>query len=401
MENSQENISVNKYSLADLRVVLLADEEALRSYGPVLRRLAVGLMDEVGDLSMLYFGTSSFLKYVPCPPVRLITEIHGYWENPLQADSLERKISIPAPRFTIIDKLRPHRHIQRLTQALKPIKPTLLHALTEKQVGLTRNLSNELGIPYVVSLLTSGNVRLNVAEKYCSQILPWNSSLARQIRKNHPNVASRIHLLPMGTHVSTETSCFATENGKAKIFCSSPFRKENGLNTLIQAVKKLSDQGLHAYLLLSGQGPAERDLRRQVNQLELSGWVHFIPPIETIVSGSDAYKTVLSEMDIFVQPWPLHFWRPELLEAISAGNAVVVADDGQENDLVIHEKTALLFPHHNQNLLTKILAELLTNHNYARDLAQNSQDYLRKHFLASKMVSHLAQAYHRALENFS
>ncbi|MCK5270788.1 MAG: hypothetical protein KAJ46_08390, partial [Sedimentisphaerales bacterium] len=50
-----------------LRVVQLADSEALRSYGPVLRRMAVGLIDEVHDLSLLCLEASPMLEHVPSP----------------------------------------------------------------------------------------------------------------------------------------------------------------------------------------------------------------------------------------------------------------------------------------------------------------------------------------------
>ncbi|MCK5270263.1 MAG: hypothetical protein KAJ46_05735, partial [Sedimentisphaerales bacterium] len=52
---------------ANLRVVQLADNEALRSYGPVLRRMTVGLIDEVSDLSLLCLETSPMLEHVPSP----------------------------------------------------------------------------------------------------------------------------------------------------------------------------------------------------------------------------------------------------------------------------------------------------------------------------------------------
>ena len=45
-----------------LRVVLLADEAALHCYGPVLRRLAVGLLDEVSDLTLVALGPSRLLR---------------------------------------------------------------------------------------------------------------------------------------------------------------------------------------------------------------------------------------------------------------------------------------------------------------------------------------------------
>ena len=112
---------------------------------------------------------------------------------------------------------------------------------------------------------------------------------------------------------------------------------------MINAVKRLCHKGHSISLTLSGQGPAERELRRQVQQLDLVGQVHFIPPVERILSMSDASKVMLKESDIFVQPSPLRTWQPEVLEAMSVGNAVVAAA-GFQNDLIVNEMTALTYP---------------------------------------------------------
>lgn len=126
--------------------------------------------------------------------------------------------------------------------------------------------------------------------------------------------------------------------------------------------------------------------------------VHFIPPAETIVSASDAYKALFREADIFVQPWRARRWRPELLEAMSVGNAVIVAD-GSDNDLVIDGKTALVAPFEDESALTDALDRLLQDRDYARNLAQNAQQHLRKHFLASRMIARLAKAYRQIVSS--
>jgi glycosyltransferase involved in cell wall biosynthesis len=106
---------------------------------------------------------------------------------------------------------------------------------------------------------------------------------------------------------------------------------------------------------------------------------------------------VLSAIDIFVQSWPEKLWYPPLMEAMSAGNAVVAAG-GVNNDLIINNKTALTFPFHNESALTDALDRLLKDQSYARTLARQGQQYLRKHFLASQMITHLAKAYRHAIK---
>ena len=382
---------------ANLRVVQLADNEALRSYGPVLRRMAVGLIDEVGDLSLLCLGTSPMLKHVPSPPVRLIKQTKRYHQPTYYSNFINREITITAPRFGLFEMLRPLKQAKRIEEILAPYKPTLLHAMSERQARLAQHLSQLLNIPYVVSLLSLQNNEVSLFDKRCGKILPCNSHLARQVRRNQPELADRIQLLPIGTHVSDQSCCFSHGQRQAQLFCCGRLEYRYGFPELINSLKRLSEMGYAFHATISGQGPAEHDLRRQVSMLKLDQRVHFVPPIEMMLSGSDAYKAVLQTVDIFIQPWPDTAWRPELLESMSVGNAVVVAN-GVKNDLVIEGKTALTIPFHNEQALTDKVEQLLKDREYARRLAQCSQAYLRKHFLASRMITRLARAYREALQ---
>jgi len=380
---------------AGLRVVLLADDQALHCYGPVLRRLAVGLLDEVADLTLMSLGTSKLLNYVPSPPVRLITEAKPGYEKPARLAAISRQVSVPAPMFNLIDKLRPQRRVARFAAALAKYRPTLLHALSERQARLASHLSQQMAVPYVISVLSMDHATLNLCPGHCRAILPCNSALARRIRRRQPQLARRVRLLPIGTHVTNDPVCFDHGRSAVNIFCCGPWEYHCGLADLINAVKRLTLNGHPLHLTLSGQGSAEHDLRRQVARLRMHSTVHFVPPVEALIRANEAYKAVLREVDIFVQPWPLRIWRPELLESMSVGNAVVVAD-GYNNDLVINNKTALTVPFQDEHALVATLERLLKDPTYARALAKRAQQYLRKHFLASRMIARLGRIYRRA-----
>ncbi|GEM_PF-1042251 len=382
---------------AALRVVLLADDDALRSYGPVLRRLVVGLIDEVGDLNLLCLGTSAMLKHVPSPPVRLISEAKHYPENADRIDYISREVIIKSPPFDFFETLWPRRQAARIADVLSTYKPTLLHALSERQVLLAQDLSKLLEIPYVISLLSLENGDIDFSDDRCGKILPCNSRLARQVRQKYPRLAPRVQVLPIGTHVVDLPCCFENEQLRPQIFCCGRFDYGHGFSELINVAKRLSMGGYTFGLTLAGCGPGEHELRQHVEQLKLAEYVTFVPPLETMLSDSDVYKMVLQSADIFVQPWPEKMWRPELLEAMSVGNAVVAAE-GVENDLVINGKTALTVKFHDEQAMTDALEKLLKDHEYARSLGRTAQEYLRKHFLASRMIARLGKAYHQSLQ---
>jgi len=378
-------------------IVLLADDEDMFCYGPVLRSLVVGLIDEVAELSVLALGDTWRLDHIPCPPVRIITETKNYCcESSVTVEADTRKVAISSPRLDPREFLWPSRRLNRLAETLAAYKPTLLHAISERQGPLARSLSKKLDIPYVVSLLSQTDTYISVSQARCRGILPCSSWVAGRIRKRYRYLASRTRLLPIGTHVPDEPCCFNDGRPIAQLFCCGPFRQGYGFTELINAARLLRQKGHLFNLTLSGVGPAEHDLRCQARDLGLASQIHFIEPVESLTADNDAYKLVLSATDIFIQPWPERRWYPPLMEAMSVGDAVVAAS-GVNNDLVLDGKTALTFPFHNEAALVESLGRLLRDQSYARTLASQAQQYLRKHFLASQTVTHLIKAYRHAV----
>lgn len=381
-----------------LRIALLVDSETLHSYGPSLRRLTIGLIDEVADLSLVCLEPSRLLDFIPSPPVRLITEARP--DTALVSKSIAkttRQVTIPSPMIGLTKKLFPQHQVNRLAEALADYKPTLIHAMSEELILTARRLSKQLRTPYVVSLLSSDKISSSYSGNRCGAILPCNSTLVKKIRQQQPDLARRVHLLPIGVHVTEKTACFSHNESTARLFCCSPLEHNNGLAQLIDAVKIVANHGADLELTICGQGSAERDFRRQVNKLGMASQVNFVPPIEEMISISDAYKVVLAEADIFIQPSPTPTWQPQLLEAMSVGCAVIIAK-GQNSDLIIDHKTALTFPNQDEKSLANALESLLQDRQAAQTLGQNAQKHLRKHFLASQMVNRLVKAYRQALE---
>ena len=379
-----------------LRVVLVADDQALRCYGPVLRRMAVGLLDEVSDLSVLSLGQSPLLRHIPSPPVRVITETKHYRQIPPKFDITARQTSISAPPIGLFDKIVPKQRILRIAETLSRYKPVLLHALSERQFQLTRDLSKQLEIDYIVSILGLKPRETVFSDPNCGGLLCCHSRQTRLIRLKKSFPADRVHILPIGTHVAAEPCCFSHERKISNLFCCSKLEKNRGLSSLINVIQALTENGRQLRLFISGQGSAEYKLRKQVAMLKLQSQIHFVPPIEQMVSASDAFKALFRDTDIFIQPWRSEHWQPELLEAMSVGNAVIVTES-PGNDLIIDGQTASVVPFQDESALKRTLNRMLQDHDYARILAKNAQQHLRKHFLASRMISRLAKAYQQVV----
>ena len=394
-DSSKESSPVSN-APTPLRVVLVADDQALRCYGPVLRRLAVGLLDEVSDLSVLSLGPSPLLRHIPSPPVRVITETRHYRQVPPKFDITARQTSISAPPIGFFDKIIPRRRVLRIAETLRRYKPVLLHALSERQFKLTRDLAKHLEIQYIVSVLGLKPRETVFSDQKCGGLLCCHSQQTRLIRQNKSFPPDRVHILPIGTHVAAESCCFSKNRKVANLFCCSKLENNHGLAGLINVIQKLIENERKLRLFIAGQGSAEFKFRNQVARLKLQAQIHFVPPIEQMVSASDAFKALFRDTDIFIQPWRSKLWQPELLEAMSVGNAVIVTES-PGNDLIIDGQTAAVVPFQDEAALKITLDRMLQEHDFAQKLAKNAQQHLRKHFLASRMISRLAKTYRQVV----
>lgn len=396
MKNNHNQESAARFNPTNLRVVLLADNDTLSSYGPILRRLVVGLLDEVADLTLLSLDESHWPNYLPSPPLRIIRQMQHLASVQLEYDMSDRHVLLRAPYYSLTDRLFRNRAALRLADALSTYKPTLLHALSERQMLLARRISKYLRVPYVVSLLRLPRWRWMFSQTRCGGVLPYGSELARRLRTAWPKWSSRIHPLPIGTHVTKLPCAFAHGRQKTHIFCCAPLEENYGVANLINAVARLRQNGHNLFLTLSGRGHAKSDFWEQVQRLNLNRCVTFIEPLDTILNSVEAYKGIFRSVDIFVRPWPAEEFRADLLEAMSVGAAVVAATNGTD-DLLIDEKTALIAPFRDDIALAATLERLLKDPALGASLGANAQAYVRKHFLASRMVTRLTHAYHDAL----
>lgn len=380
----------------NLRVVLLADNDTLSGYGPILRRLVVGLLDEVADLTLLSLNESRWPDYLPSPPLRIIRQMRQPSTLKLDYDASDRHVMLRAPYYSLTDRLFSNRAALRLAEALRPYKPTLIHALSEKHMLSARRISKYLRVPYVVSLLRLPRWRWMFSQTRCGAVLPYGSDLARRMRTTWPAWSARIHPLPIGTHVLEKPCAFAHDRKKPHMFCCAPLEVGYGVASLINAAARLRRDGHDFGLTIAGRGNAKSDFWEQVRRLNLNTCVHFIEPLDTILNSIEAYKEMFRSVDIFVRPWPAEEFRVDLLEAMSVGAAVVAVTKGTD-DLLIHEKTALSVPFRDDLALAKALERLLKNPSLAVTLGSGAQAYLRKHFLASRMITRLTHIYHDAL----
>jgi glycosyltransferase involved in cell wall biosynthesis len=140
-----------------------------------------------------------------------------------------------------------------------------------------------------------------------------------------------------------------------------------------------------------GSGRAESQVRKMVREIGLSQIVNIVPDFNPL-------RALFSEADIFIQPRPVNAFSVPLLEAMSVG-MVVAGCRGGVDDLLIDDKTAVLFNPQDHLSIYATLQRLLDDRTGAQQLAMSAQSYLRQHHRVSKMMAGLINAYRTAAKS--
>lgn len=138
------------------------------------------------------------------------------------------------------------------------------------------------------------------------------------------------------------------------------FIPRKGHITLVEALARLHDAGIHAHLVMAGRGPEWGACQQKAAALGIEGSVHcpgFVdePTLRALYQDCACFALPTGEDEQGqVEGFGLVF-----TEAHAHGKPVVAGRSGGVTDAVLHEETGLLVPPGNPDKLAEALARLL------------------------------------------
>jgi glycosyltransferase involved in cell wall biosynthesis len=348
-----------------LRPALIVSEHTIREYATLLERLLVGMADE------------SIPVVLVCPPRCDVKS--------LSFGAVEI-IRHPAVDLPLMQRLtRP-----QLLEKLRHFEPTVLHCQCESKASLTRWLSRQLAVPYLLTVNSLQRRRLSISPRRCAKIIVPAKTIAESVTQNYRRLTERIEQVNIGAFVEEDCGCFPSPSQLVSMVTAHRFDNGSDFENLFRAVKHLVINGYEFVLAMLGQGRAERQLRQRLEALGLLDVVTIVPRLRP-------WRSALAAGDIYVQPVAATAFDPLLLEAMSVGSAVAACGGGVD-DLIIPDQTAVLFDADDELSIRAALQRLLDRPEFARQLARGAQEYLRENHSVSKMVGDIVKAYREAVQ---
>ncbi len=344
------------------RIALIASEHIVTEYRMFLGHLLVGLTDQSIPVALV------------CPQQSNLDSII------LGAAEIIRYSHFGLPVIEHINK-------RVLTENLAKFKPSILHCLTETHAAITRQLAHRLDLPYVlmVNSLQERWSRLPVSHKRCAAISVPAESIEANISGIYPRYAHIVRQINIGTFTTRSECCFPELSRTPSIVMSHPFHNVNEFEKLFGALRHLRINGHEFMIVIISGGRAETELWKLLAAMDLLSMVTFVP--RTIPK-----RPVLAAGDIFIRPRPSTTFDPFLLEAMSVGTTVAGCKGGVD-DLIIEDVTAIVFNPDDELSIVGALQKLLGRPESARKIAKNAQQYLRKNYSVSEMISSTVQIY--------
>ncbi len=189
---------------------------------------------------------------------------------------------------------------------------------------------------------------------------------AQMIRRVDPSAA--ISIVRNGVDLGSFTQAGIASDGPLRLLCVGRLIERKGQRHLIQAVRRLLDQGINVWLDLVGTGDALEGYKRLVDELVLGQHVRFlgyVPREEMAAQYAAAH--------VFVLPSYNEGMSVAMLEAMAAGLPLVVTRTGGTDELVIEGENGYTFRREDVETLTSHLRRLASDRLLVRELGTASR----------------------------
>lgn len=155
-----------------------------------------------------------------------------------------------------------------------------------------------------------------------------------------------------------------------------------GVDLIIKAFKKVTKNIPNAYLIIAGTGEEkyEKELDNIINQYNLENKVTKVPWI-----SHDELKHVLAITDVFVYPsLPYKGWEEQmgylLMEAASAGKAIISTDSGSIGEVIVNNHGGLLVRPYDIGQLAQAMERLGQDQKLREEFGYEAREHIVKNF---------------------
>ena len=167
---------------------------------------------------------------------------------------------------------------------------------------------------------------------------------------------------------------------------------QKGHIDLFNALKIVSEQGYKFKVLVVGEGNLKSSLKSYVRNLELEKNIYFI-------GFQNELNKIYNLCDLVVVP---SRWEPlpnTILEAMSAGKAIIATAVGGIPEVIKHKETGILVYSNHPRDISEAIISLMNDASLRNNIGANAKKYVRSNFTIRKMMMKTFKVYSSLLES--
>lgn len=271
----------------------------------------------------------------------------------------------------------------RLRQIFADFNPRVVHVHSARSAIIAGDSANRLRIPVIANL--HDYVKLKYYRQ-TSHFCPGTEDL-RQYLIGQGVDPQRITVIPHFTSLPAIEAVPAANQPLPILLAYGRFEYIKGFHVLIESVAQLKQQGTAVQLLLGGDGPESKNLRKLIiargltDQITLVGWVDNV--VDFLTRGS-----------IFVLPSLRESFGIALLEAMARGKTIIASKTPGPSE-ILDDTNAYLVEINDPESLTRALNTALARPAEAAGKAANSLTRYHRHYTPLRITSRFLEVYRR------
>lgn len=208
----------------------------------------------------------------------------------------------------------------------------------------------------------------------------------------YPALGGKLEEIHTGVDPETYASAAPPAPGLPALLCVAALKPYKGLPVLVEACRRLRDQGVAFRCELVGEGPQRAPLEQAIAAAGLEGHLRLLG-----VRPQHEVARLLSEATLLVLPsvvaadGQMEGIPVALMEAMAAGRPVVASSLSGIPELVQDRVSGLLVPPGDAAALATAIASLLADPEWARRMGQAGRRTVERDFRLSACVSQLLE----------
>ena len=348
-------------ALPKVDLALCVDPYSLRRFRAVLRYLCVGLLDAAAKVRLV---TSS----PDVESVMLGSVQHVF----------HRELCWPLRR----------RRLRHVLETLAARPPNIVHGLSERSFDLAGEAARHFDAHLILHAMDLRDVDAlaRPGGHPVDRVMAGSQPIFDAFIESGAVEPDRVVLVRPGIVAGDGATCFTQPQRIPTILCTSQLIPANGVDRLLEALRLLRASGHDFMAFLTGSGSMEHELRRTAQRSGLASVVTFAEPLGEA-------QQIMVGADLFVRPAVEGALSVRSLQAMGVGMALVTVQGGA-GDAYAHEHTVLACPDAQPTTLAAALERLLNDRPFARTLATQAIQHIKKHHSISAMCEKVLQVYY-------